>query len=94
MRDVEIKSKYAELEGKLNPLYGQPPDVVGLEIGQPTYIKTMGVYEIWYFYKTYGKQESRGSISSFDQAAWESYDKIYIYFRNNKMVKWDAHIQR
>jgi len=94
MRDMDVKGTYASLEQKLNPLYGASSEDVGLEMGQPTYIKNIKGYELWYYYKSYGTDEETDRLAGYEGGKYEKYDKIYIYFRNNKMVKWDAHVQR
>jgi len=96
---MQVKRRVNELNSILNPLLGSSKEDVVLAMGVPTNTKWIGGVEVYQYFQSYG---ARGNVwvapSDYLITAgakkWEAYDKINVYFKNDRMVKWDGYVQR
>jgi len=83
----------------MNPLLGKTKDDVILALGAPVEVSTIGGFEIYKYYRSYGARAkaavapNKYLITGHAQT-WEAYDTINTYFKDGVMVKWDGYVQR
>ena len=96
---MQVASRKAELDAQMNPLLGKTKDDIILALGAPGEIVTVGGFEIYKYFKSYGTRTQAAVapnkyLITGNARTWESYDTINTYFKYGVMVKWDGYIQR
>lgn len=96
---IQVANRKAELNAQMDPLLGKTKDDVILALGAPAEVSTIGGFEIYKYYQSYGTR-TRAAVApnkylvTGNARSWESYDTISTYFKDGVMVKWDGYIQR
>ena len=96
---MAVERAKQDTANRINPLLGKNTEEIILALGMPTNTASIEGMEVWTYYRSYG---SRGNVNanaygtgvSGDGQTWESYDKITLYLKEKKFIKWDAYFQR
>ncbi len=91
-------------------LIGHTEEDVVLQLGVPEKIQTIGDLKIYQYHKSYGERtEASGYMSgptyyghgfwgsgygSGYEKSWEAYDKIEIFFKHGRVIKWNCSVKR
>jgi outer membrane protein assembly factor BamE (lipoprotein component of BamABCDE complex) len=60
--NLQVSRAKAELEAALNPLLGQTKDDVLMAIGAPNGTRSIGGFEVWDYYKSYGMRARQSAV--------------------------------
>ncbi|MFA6263385.1 MAG: hypothetical protein WCW33_02760 [Candidatus Babeliales bacterium] len=92
------------IERTCTNLMGCSEEEVALELGAPQSIQNIGTLKVYQYHKSYGTRTSKdgyvtkwdsGGLSGFGtERSWEAYDKIEVFFMDDRAISWKCSVKR